>query len=298
MTEERTIGKNEQKLRTLIEKELPRVPNNKDSLEKLRELSTVDMLIHFLTWKMRSIKKSKRKLSIEQSFIIREEILISESKGISVFFEKVMDGEDLNAHLSTKSRTDGFIIQNNSECGDFINEGKDFFLNRSGFHHFHIAETSPDNPQGRSDYLLFAYITDDIFHAISINTHDVFNTQSDEFKYFLSAYNIFFRKSNPEQGLYLAANPVTVSGHSSEIVDHAIYCYKIILRDEEKLNTRQFVNEIYARAKISPPQKYNLVWNFYYLDFCIYDKKNNKIFTILEFGFNHQYTNILKNIEN
>lgn len=88
MTEERTIGKNEQKLRTLIEKELPRVPNNKDSLEKLRELSTVDMLIHFLTWKMRSIKKSKRKLSIEQSFIIREEILISESKGISVFLKK------------------------------------------------------------------------------------------------------------------------------------------------------------------------------------------------------------------
>lgn len=90
---------------------------------------------------------------------------IDYQRGLDHLVAKVERGEDLTSHLST-------AIEQHAEPGDqLFNDG---LLNDWGIHHFHLGTVpDPKNPRfvSRTNDVLFARVTDTVFHMITIMPH-------------------------------------------------------------------------------------------------------------------------------
>ena len=268
-----------QALRELMVKAIPRVPNNRESLEYLKRLRTSDLILAYLSWRMRLVPAKPRQvkawsggLDIFRFLEIRQRL--------QPLLSKVEAGEDLTQHLSDLVRTSGFTVPNGQDRKGWAFD--DLVLARMGLHHFHVGEVSAANPKGRSGQLVFAEVTETDFTIIAYLDHDVFNSASDSFRRFLGICNSYIQKDMVPGTAYMH-NPVTVSGHPVVLVEYADACEMQMRRLDAELDTSAFIDKLYADTGIDRPGKIKLKWHFEDLNFGLIEPKTGTFFCIYSY---------------
>ena len=269
MATNRPMSRHEIDLREYIIKEIPKRPNTKESHQAMRRRTTVDIFVIYFTWKARLVTIKRRKIQwwLQGLDGLR---LMEVMHGLKRFIEKVERGEDLNPHLSNLIRSNGFIMTPPHDAnGSKVREDdKDMILTRLGFHHFHVGIPDAGNPKGRSKYVIFAKVTDDDFTIVSLCDHEAFDRKTPEFEKFYAVCKTYTERNMSSSTLYMT-NPVTVSGHSSDLTDHALYCLKKIRQIGDKIDDEAFVRDLFESHELRPPKKLKLKWHFEHLDLCL-----------------------------
>jgi hypothetical protein len=275
-----------QAFRKEIIEELPRVPLNKGSLASLHLMPTNRLIQAYLTWKMRLVVPKPRVVKFWVDGVSNSEVRYLKSK-LLPFLQKVAAGKDLSSHLSQHAKKAGIVLEGASPS----NRRKDIdsVLIRQGLHHFHIGSSSPKNPKGRSDFLIFAEVLEKEFLVVAIASHDAFKAGSKEQLRFLKICNSYIAKDVPI-GQGFLANPVMSSGHSMTLTLFSDACSREIEQRDPSLDDPIFINELYGGQLImrdgkiiGKPEKSLMAWSFQDLKFGILDKKTKVFFCIYPF---------------
>jgi hypothetical protein len=280
----RSMSRHEIDLREDLIKKIPKRPNTKKSVQAMQCLETVSIFVIYFTWKARSVTTRRRKI---QWWVpgLDESRLMEVKRGLERFIKKVETGEDLNPHLSVLARSSGFVLgpPKDDDISKVREDDKDMILTRLGFHHFHVGVPDAGNPKGRSKYVVFAEVTDDYFTVVSLCDHEAFDRKTQEFEKFYTVCKEYTER-NMKQGILYMPNPVTVSGHSSDLTDHAIYCLKTIMKIGGKVDDEAFIRDLFESHGHHLPKKPKLKWQFENLDLCL-EAPGNILFPILPFRY-------------
>lgn len=264
-------------------RELPKSPNNKETVDQLRSMNTHSLLTIYMSWKVRLIEPKPRIVNIWQPGVSPES-LFSQGPGVSFFLKKVKNGEDINEHLSTLVKRIGYRFRNKSEPinNEVDINDKDEILIRTGLYHFHIGSHSTENKKMRSNNLIFAHVTEKLFTIVSIYNHDVFDKESDAHNAFREASKKYIERKMKPGTLYIH-HPVTVSGHSDYISDHALYCSQRLKFDGSKLDNNEFISQFLKNPDIANIKKPKFEWALRGIDLCVLEKKSGVYVPMVEY---------------
>ena len=160
---------------------IPRFPNNRASREALEKKGLTDLLIIYLSWRLRFVAPRPRTVSGRQT-------LASDSRAaaldpmISDFLAKVEAGDDLTPYLSLEPRTRGYTpdAQTRGASADSWAD-KDFLLNVMGLHHFHLEPAGETKgSRQRTNEMLFASVTRYVFEIVGLFYHSTFDRLDDD----------------------------------------------------------------------------------------------------------------------
>ena len=269
MVVKRSMSRHEIALREDLIKEMPKRPNTKESCQAMQRQETVSIFVIYFTWKARLVMTRRRKFQWWPPGL--DELRLMEvMRGLERFIEKVERGEDLNSHLSELVRSNGFVMRppKDGNVSQVREDDKDMILTKLGFHHFHVGIPDAENPKGRSKYIVFAEVTDDHFTVVSLCDHKAFDRKTPEFEKFYAVCKAYIEQNMRPGTLYIT-NPVTVSGHSDDLMDHAIYCLNKIRQIDDKIDDVAFVQGLFESHSLLPPKKLKLKWHFEHLDLCL-----------------------------
>ena len=272
--------------RDLLINELPRVPNNKVSRAVLGAQPTRQLILSFVTWRMRLIPPKPRRVGLWTGGI-RPLELRSAGSELGQFLKKVEAGEDLTPHLSNLVHTKGVILPGANPA----DRGKDIdgVLTRDGLHHFHIGKANVGNPKGRSGTLVFADVSDAEFRIVAISDHGAFVQGSAKQLRFFEICRAYIAKDVlPGQGFM--TNPVMSSGHSFIVTMFADRCEDQMERLDSQLDDGAFIDKLYndqsilrdGQPVVRPPNPL-LTWYFDDLRFGILDRRTKVFFCIYPF---------------
>lgn len=265
---------------------IPRIPNNKESLDALQEKQLTDLLVIYINWKIRFVDKRPRKVNVDNS-ANQDKRWQQMNKEINVFLEKVENGDDLTPHLSLRALKVGYSLKGDSVTNpDDSWDDKDFILNVMGYHHFHLGEKKPNTPHAdRTNEVLFAKVSRDTFTILAILDHSVFE-ESDPISGKMEQdrqmlWSIFDQNSKKTgcHGGFIIPSMIMTSGHSYNTVKSAIEYVRVINEINPKLDDPNYVNNIpgFDNSKTK-----HLRWYINHLDLGILDKSLN-IFGVLKY---------------
>ena len=265
---------------------LPRLPNNRASLEALRAMPVRRVILAFLTWRMRLIPAKPRVVRLWSGGVTPAQFQAARTK-LRPLLEKVTAGKDLNSHLSDGVNTAGVVLPGARAAAR--RKDIDAVLVRDGLHHFHSGIVGPGNPKGRSGSLIFAEVLEKEFRIVAIADHDVFRRGSPQhLRFFEICQSYIARDIPPGQGFM--ANPVMSSGHSVMVTMFSDKCEAEVLRLDPLLDDPAFIDELYYGQPIlrdgepvSRPADPSLAWYFDDLKFGILDKRTMVFFCIFPF---------------
>ena len=273
------------KFRRDLIKAIPRVPNNKASLQHMEGKHLTDLLIDYINWRSRYVGQRPRTVSIEPA-AQADPRWSSHAAAIKSFLDKVERGDDLTPHLSIEPHTRGYApaARAPGATPDDRWSDKDFLLNIMGFHHFHLGTTKQKRGHvDRTDDLVFAEVGRDTFRVIAIFGHDVFEKSSAERMRLWSVHDeVAFRGVAP--GSVVVPAMIATSGHTLHVVQYAQHCAQIIREFEPKLDDPEYVRNLYTPPE-EAPAKSKVSWGFRHLDLAIYDAAK-PVFVILKKGWN------------
>lgn len=274
------------KLKAALITELPFFPNDKATLLYLESQSFNEVLIHYLHWKTRLVPARPRKIQIapEVTSDKRWKML---RDGINGLLEKVSNGDDISPYLSKDAHKKGYTPVQRVIAGEIDSwEDKDHILNTKGFYHFHLnMNIQRTGLSERTNDVLFAYVTRDKFHAIGIFDHSVFetneadNSMSNERKRMWELHEKHATLGMAPGTVYIS-HLIATSGHPVYLVSMSDFYAKLIRDYDIKLDDRYFVNDLYDKAKLPQPNKFDFEWRITDLDLGIYDKKTNVLFKL------------------
>lgn len=266
--------------------EMPRVPNNKPSRALLEAQPTRQLILSFVTWRMRLIPPKPRRVGLWTGGVTPS-ALRSAGSGLGQFLKKVEVGEDLTPHLSNLVNTKGVILPGANPA----DRGKDIdgVLTRNGLHHFHIGAAGVGNPKGRSGTLVFAEVLEAEFRIVAISDHGAFVRGSAEQLRFFRICRAYIAKDVPP-GQGFMANPVMSSGHSLIVTIFSDRCEDQIERLDPQLDNSLFIDKLYSdqlvmrdgQPVVRPPNPL-LAWYFNDLKFGILDRRTEVFFCIYPF---------------
>ena len=266
--------------------DLPRAPNNSASLASLEAMPTQQVILAFLTWRMRHIPSKPRTVRLWSGGVTPLQFQVAKS-GLRSLLQKVEAGEDLTPHLSDLVMTKGIILPGASP--GVRRKDIDMILTRSGLHHFHVGKSSSNNPKGRSGSLVFAEVLDKEFRIIAIADHRVFKLGSTEQLRFSGICHSYIAKDF-SPGTAFMSNPVVSSGHSMHVSMLAIECVDVMKRLDPQLDDPAFIDRLYSEQPIlrdglmvERPTNHCLAWHFEDLVFGILDKQTMVFFSIFPF---------------
>ena len=157
------------KLKDNLIKELPFFPNDKETLEELKNQDINNVLLHYIHWKTRLVPARVRKVQIAPD-VTADRRWRNLKENINSLLKKVRNGEDLTPYLSKRAHKNGYTPRQRIVDGEADSwDDKDQILNTKGFHHFHLdMELETSGLSKRTDDVLFAHVTRDSFHAVGI----------------------------------------------------------------------------------------------------------------------------------
>ena len=259
-----------------LAKEIPKFPNDKATLQVLEAKSLGEVLIAYANWAIRYIAPRSRKVVAEPT-ASSDPRWLSFKADIQALLNKVVNGDDLLPHLSLQPHTRGFTPTLSAPPPDADRwADKDMLLNVMGYHHLHF-DAAPTN-QMRSDDMLFAHVTRDMFTVVGIFNHAVFEpTQPKEA---MTAernrlWEIFDNRSTRglSPGTVYIPSMITTSGHSLHFVMLSMKYARIIAEMDPKLDDPTYVRSLYEKAGVPVPAKPKLKWNFHFLDLALLDER-------------------------
>ncbi|MGJ4945022.1 hypothetical protein ACQR1W_30965 [Bradyrhizobium sp. HKCCYLS1011] len=272
------------RLRRDLIKAIPRVPNNKASLQHMEAKHLTDLLIAYINWRSRYVGERPRTISIEPA-AQADPRWSDHAAAIKAFLDKVERGDDLTPHLSIEPHTRGYspAARARGATPDDRWSDKDFLLNVMGFHHFHLGTaTQKRGHVDRTDDLIFAEVRRDTFKVIAIFDHDVFDKGSAErMRLWALHESIISRGIAP--GTVVVPAMIATSGHTVHVVRYAQDCARIIREFEPKLDDSEYVKSLYSPPEDAPATS-KLSWGFRHLDLAIYDAAK-PVFMILKKGW-------------
>lgn len=275
-----------QAFRDDIIKILPRVPNNRASLETLRAMPTHRLILAFITWRMRLIPTKPRIVRFWSDGVTPLQAQMAKLK-LRPLLEKVAVGKDLTPYLSDLVNKKGIVLPGARPADKRYDI--DMVLTRHGLHHFHVGLVSSRNPKGRSGSLVFAEVLDKEFRIVAISDHRVFTQGSPEQLRFFRICHAYMAKDVPP-GQGFMANPVMASGHSMLVTLFADRCDDEMRGLDPLLDDPAFIDKLYHDQPIlrdgqpvARPTNPSVGWYFDDLKFGILDRRSMVFFCIFPF---------------
>lgn len=267
-----------QKFKSNLIRQIPRVPNNKETLEILKAKSPTDLLIVYLSWKLRLVEVRPRKVVGHQR-IWNSPVYMRMKSNVDSLLNAVANGGDLNPHLSLKAHRYGFVHKDS--LGSSSWEYKDFLLYVMGLHHFHLSpEIEGRGHTARTDEVLFAFVAPDLFEILGIFNHSVFEAKEGEFteerKRIWSYYDRYQSARIPLGGTYIdgyGGLGITLAGTPTLMTLMAIEHIKLIERYDDCLETPQFLASLWPDGEV--PTKTKIRWCYHHLSLGILDELSN-----------------------
>lgn len=274
-------SKRERAFKLQVASAIPRFPNNKDTLEKLKAMAMPTLLIHYLNWSMRFVPPRPRQVVIEPT-ATNDARWRTLKSGVDFLLEKVRKGEDLTPHLSLEPHTRGYTP------GDPKSdrwEDKDFLLNVMGYHHFHLGTSL--EPKGfitRTDEVVFARVTRTTFTVVAILSHEAFEQpgspaipMSNDRKRLWQVFESHSSRGVPPGSVYIPAH-IAMSGHPLHIVQTAQDYARVIKTIDPKLDDKAYVREMFESSSVALPKSPKLQWKLNYLDLGLLEESSRCLF--------------------
>lgn len=160
---------------------IPRIPNNKDSLEALRSKHLADLLRIYMCWRLRNVAVRSRTVT-GLSALEGDRRAEALKENIEAFIRSAEAGMDLGPYLSRKASRHGYIMKWDPELTDTSTwDDKDFLLNVMGLHHFHLGcNMESSGLMERTDEVLLAFVTRDTLEILGLFDHSVFEWSVDD----------------------------------------------------------------------------------------------------------------------
>jgi len=277
--------------RMSLVKEIPKIPNDRATLQLLEQMSLTDLLIVYLSWRLRFVRQAIRSVNIEQTAMNdpRWKLLSTE---IENFLQKVKDGEDLTPYLSLQARDKGFAPAASMPGRTNTWTDKDFLMNVMGLHHFHLGMTiEKAGHASRTDDVLFASVSRDVFEVIGIFNHEVFenedpNAMTSERERLWKIYDARQKRGALPGSLIIGGfggRGIAMSGHPTSVVMAAQKYEKSINEFDPQLDDYSYLKSIFPPDSVPKKQKFS--WMLNGLDLCVFEKSTNSRF-IFEKGPN------------
>ena len=161
---------------------IPRIPNDRSSLQALRSKAPVDLLMVYMCWRSRSVAIRPRQVTGLRNLFKNDSRANELRPNIEALVGSVEAGEDLSPHLSRKAHRHGYVMAGDAAQTDAATwNDKDFLLNVMGLHHFHLGfRRNGAELVARSDEVLFASVTRDLFEILGLFDHSVFDFAADD----------------------------------------------------------------------------------------------------------------------
>lgn len=271
---------------------IPRVPNDKASLQALQSKKLTDLLITYIGWRLRYVAARPRNV-IGLSSLASDPRAAALQPNINAFVNAVVAGADLTPYLSTLPRSKGYApaAEQRTTSADRWAD-KDLVLNVMGFHHFHLGLTMETaGHMARTDHVLFASVTRDTFEIFCLFDHAAFvyednGTMTPERLKLWSIYQAReAARALPGQlmiGGY-ANLGVTLSSQPMAVTRAAQRHVRIVGEVEPRLDDPAYVRTFYQDG--TAPAKPKLKWHYRHLDFGLLEQSAGKFF-LLERGPN------------
>jgi hypothetical protein len=273
------------KFREQLVKAIPRVPNNMDSLQHMRQKQLPELVIDYVNWRSRYVGIRPRTVKIEP-LAKTDPRWRSNLATINLFLAKVQRGDDLIPHLSNKPHTRGYAVvarRQDASSKDKWSD-KDLILNATGYHHFHLGPTiGPAGDVVRTDNLIFAHVGRGDFTVVAIFDHCVFRFGSPERERLVALHNAIVTRGMAPGSVAIGAS-IATSGHTTHTLLYAQRCLRLIGDLEPKLDDREFVRSLYKPREHAPANP-RPEWRFCHLDLAIYDRAK-PAFLIVQQGWN------------
>ncbi len=270
-----------QAFRETLISQLPRAPNSARSRRVLEAMATNQLILAFLTWRLRTVPAKPRKVAIWSGGVAPSQLQAMAPR-LAPLMRKVEAGDDLSPYLSHLVNTTGVVLPGakaTDQRGDI-----DMVLTREGLHHFHVPAS--DDPKDRSGPLVFAEVLETEFRLVAISDHGAFDRGSAERERFFAICQAYLAKDVPPNQGFMA-NPVLSSGHSLLVMSFANYCDEAMHRLDPKLDDPAFIDELYAdpgqTRSLVRPKTPRLRWHFEDTQFGLLEAKAGVFFCFFPF---------------
>ncbi|MFA6163913.1 MAG: hypothetical protein WC685_10840 [Methylobacter sp.] len=289
-TDHSSESKRLKQFRLAIAKNIPKFPNDRETLAVLEAKPLGSLLIDYTNWAYRLIPPRPRKVTIEPTLTAdrRWKMLAVDTKAL---LERASRGDDLTPYLSLRAVRNGFTPAS-SNTASFTDkwEDKDFFLIVMGYHHLHLSQLIEATGHAkRTDNMLFAQVTRDKINAIGFFDHSVFES-TDPISQTMTAererlWEIYDRRSSigRKPGEVYVSNPITTSGHSLNHTSIASEFARIINSIDPRLDDLSSRSEIFSMLPHKTVKAMKLNWHLHYLDLGLIDRTTST-FHVLRYG--------------
>ena len=276
------------KLHGDLVKAIPRIPNNRTTLDALRARSIGELIIYFICWRLRFVASRPRLVEIEPA-VTNDGRWSKWSGYVQAFLARVEAGEDLTPWLSLEAYTRAFSLAA-TQPGPHVDrwEDKDFLLFVMGLHHFHLGQALEKKGHAvRTNEIIFAEVTRERFDVVALTDHDVFANNADgsltpERERLWELFDSRRAKDVQPGAVYVGGGygslGISTSGHPTYLVLIARKYGRIITEIDPKLDDPIYVAGLYPAGRPLKPPK--LSWGFKHLDLVICDDANQCYFTM------------------
>lgn len=277
-----------QQLHKGLVKAIPRIPNNRSTLDALRAKSVGELLIYFLCWRLRFVAPRPRIVGIDPA-VTGDARWTTWSGHVQTFLTRVEAGEDLTPWLSLQAHSRAFSLAATQSGPDVDRwKDKDFLLFVMGLHHFHLGQQlEKKGYAGRTNEIIFAEVTREQFDIVALTDHDVFGNNADgsltpERERLWELFDSRRARNMLPGFVYISGGygglGITMSGHPTYLVLMAQKYGRIIREIDPKLDDPIYVASLYPGDRpVNPPK---LSWRFNHLDLVICDEANQCFFTL------------------
>jgi len=271
-----------QKFRRELIGNIPRIPNNRESLSAIESKHPTDLLIIYMCWRLRNVATRPRKVT--GMFAIENDGRAAALRAnIEAFVEAVETGADLGPYLSRKAHRHGYVMASDPENSNAATwNDKDFVLNVMGLHHFHLGlNMQSSGLMDRTDEVLFASVRREEVEILGLFDHSVFEwTVDDEMvperKRLWSVYDEMQFKDSAPGSIVMGGYGnmgITTAGTPLVVTKKAIEHIAIIKKIDPKLDDAEYVQTLFdghiARKRVK------LAWCYRHLDFGLVNEPSD-----------------------
>lgn len=274
MQEDLNVKKSIVNLKERLVGVIPYVPRNAESKRFLLSKDISDLLHIHHFWRQRFIQTSPREFFAPSN--VRNDLLYVQQKTkIDLLKRKIETGEDVSAYLSSRAHERALDIPAYKESRSF-STSRDQLLVCEGFFHLHLAP----RPE-RTDEILVAQVTPEMFEVVGVFTHDLFteNSLNPSYSKYDKAIEAYLARKLPFGGAFIGGpggGLQNSAGSSVASTFWATRCYRVLsLVERYPAGLEGFTIKLYNDIFTRKPSFVKPIWdvtNDGYL--LIRDRKN------------------------